>query len=189
MSQRLPERLKNITNKTKYLLTSTKGSSSLIWGIFLTLALSFSSMMLFEKQQLHGVSGNVSRDITAVLTSTASSHLYDSYAPIRDGSSGAYQFDGRRFREIKDTSKFRDLFTQLYRDTKLQGNDIVKMQNGRVVFTISDLRLYVSNASGSDIKSTYRAEYTLNIAQDLLWVGDMLELKNQVQNVEYMNKY
>lgn len=185
MPQRLWARRSSILNK----LRCKKGFNTLILGIFGVVAIAFFTAMSFEKQQLHLVTGDVSQDIAAALTSTASSHIYDSFAPVRDGTSGAYVYNGRRFNEIKDTTKFKELFTQLYNDTALSGGDIVKYKENREVFRVSGLRLFVSNASDGGTTSKYRAEYNLEVAQDLLWVGRTLTLREQVQTSQYSNRF
>ena len=170
-------------------LSDKSGGATLLLGMVCVVVIALFTTLLFQKQQLHMVTGDVSADITAALTSTASSQLYNSYPTIRDGTSGSVMFDGTRYREIKDTDKFRAVFAELYNGIELQGNDIMKKSGGRTVFVISNLRLYVSNASGGAVKSYYRAEYDLLVANSFIWAGSNTVLRGQVQTVEYMNRF
>ncbi|MEG2372281.1 MAG: hypothetical protein RSB36_05790 [Hydrogenoanaerobacterium sp.] len=185
MLSRLWVRLRNITNK----LHQKSGNGALVWGMAGLCIISLFTMLLMEKKQLHMVTNEVSRDITTTLAGAAGSHIYDSYAPVRDGTSGAYVFNGTSFNEIRDTSKFYELFTQLYADTKVIDGNIVKIKDGKMIFKISDLRLFVSNAVSTNEKTKYRVNYTLIFAEDLLWKGNFLTLQSQQQTVEYMNRF
>lgn len=185
-----PERRRNTRSSgMAHVLCNERGDATLLLGIFGVVLITFFIMMMFQKQELHVVTGDVSSDITAVLTTTASSQLTNSYAPIRDGTSGAVMFNGVSYREIKNTDKFLARFAELYKDVELRGDDLVKTRDGRTVFVISDLRLYVSNASGGEVKSYYRAEYTLSVANGFFWAGTNAVLRNQVQTIEYMNRF
>lgn len=181
MWQKQVVRLKNII--------SDKSGNALIWGIFLSFCMVVLFIMFFHKWQIHITVDEVSKDITNTLTSTASSRLYDSFVTVREGTSGAYSYNGSDYTEIKDTSKFTALFTSIYKDTVFGGNDITKSVDGRKVFRISDIRLYVENAPLGATKSTYLCDYTLTIYQDYLWKDKVITLENQRQTVKYINKF
>lgn len=191
MLQKRLARWKNTTKtKAQARLCSTAGNGSLVFGIALLVFVMVLFLLLYEKQRVQIVASEVSADITTAITGAASSHLFDSYSPVRDGSSGAYRHStGSRFTEIKDTTAFRTLFAGLYRGAELQGDTIVMKKFGRTLFIISDLQLSVRNAVGAELVSTYRVEYTLTVMQELAWAGKTVTLQNQVQLVDYMHKF
>lgn len=177
--------LRNITRRIK-----TNDGNALLWGIFLTVGLILLFLPFFEKWRLHILVDEASKKVTTTLTSLAGSHLYDSYSPVRDGTSGAFVFDGASFTEIKDTDGFFNLFIQLHKQSVREGNSLRRLQSGdRPIYEISDIKIFVHNADVGERHSTYRITYTLQIPQELLWKNSIVTLNNQVQTVRYMNKY
>ncbi|MEG0853590.1 MAG: hypothetical protein RSF82_06940 [Angelakisella sp.] len=162
----------------------------MICGIMTVCVLAVIFLMGFEKWRIMNITSEASRKVTATIVSLSSSHLSDSYSPIRDATSGAFVFDGNAFEEIKDTTSFYSMFAKLHDHTSTNGNSLKGgVSSDGYLYEISDVSVMVNNAGATGGKTIYRVMYTLTVPQDLLWRSRAITLPRQVQTVEYMNKY
>jgi len=120
----------------------------------------------------------------------ASKQITKSFAPLRDGTSGSYQYDGISFQELRDTSSFKQTFLDLHTGFQDTSKGLCRYdKDGNPTYYISDIQVFVHNANATDKKSVYRITYTLSIPQQLLWKDKIIILENQVQRVEYLHKF
>jgi len=154
------------------------------------IAVLFIFLIIFEQWRINTLVEDVSNRITSTTTSMASKQIGKSFAPLRDGTSGSYQFDGMDYEEIKDTSSFKETFLNLHKGFRMNDNSLCRYdKDGNMTYGISDIQIFIHNATGNEKKSVYRITYTLSIPQQLLWKSQTITLKNQVQRVEYLNKF
>lgn len=184
MSERHPALWRNITKRFR----DCRGNA-LLSGMLVVLAICALFMLCFELWRVVSVTDEVQKKVTATITSLAASHIYDSYSPVRDGTSGAFVFEGVSFTEIKDTSGFGNTFSSLYSNSIIFNGKIQVVRPQGYLYEISELSIMVHNGGRDSTESTYRVEYTIAIPQDLFWSERSIVLKNQVQKVHYMGKY
>ena len=163
---------------------------ALIYGTFVIFAVIILFMPFLENWRIQTLLEDASNRLTSSITSLASKQIGKSFAPLRDGTSGSYQFDGMDFEEIKDTSSFKETFLNLHKGFRMNDNSLCRYdKDGNMTYGISDIQIFIHNATGNEKKSVYRITYTLSIPQQLLWKSQTITLKNQVQRVEYLNKF
>ena len=168
---------------------SNRQGSVLVYSIGFFIGVLFLFFLFFEKYRLNVMIDNVQNDVTTVLTSTAANNLYQSYASVRDGTSGTFVYDGREFTEIQDVSRFTALFPELFADCRASGSSLIFYHNGQVQFELTNLSLSVENAPVSATRSSYLCRYDLTVYQRLLWQTRAVRLPGQRQLVQYVGKF
>ena len=143
--------------------------------------------MCFETNRTMFTTTKIHCAISDGIVSAARKNLFESFPTVRQGNSGAYEYKGSGYRQIKDISGFEENLCTLYKLTKT-GNSLSRKINGSTIWEISNIRIEVKNAR-HDITSEYRIYYDLVIPHQFLWKDKTLILNNQMQTVHYKTTY
>ena len=177
MSKKQSELQRNITSKVK----NTSGDIAIL-GLFILVF--FIGLMFFKVDtQNRTLSYQFIEDtISECLSSTGADNLFESYQPHRDSNVGSFVYNGVTFTEIKNTSMF---INRLANDFNVEHkNGIISSYDsyGKIVFQISDIKLYVDNVDAS-----YFIDYSLSIPRKFNGYELNTYKKNQV--VKYQTRF
>lgn len=147
-------------------------------------------LLFHQKYLLDALAVQASEGITAALIATADTHLLDSFATMRDATSGAQLRKADVWREVTDPSRLIPILSAAYPNTSVLGNSIiVHTKDGSELIRFSDIRLYIKNPTGRSRSATYQIRYTLTIPMRYFWKGKSMILRNQIQRSRYMERY
>lgn len=181
----------NLLKRLKNIQSNNKGSFHVLImsGIFF-IAMNMIFFVCFERFRIDFLMDNISKVVTDATVSAAGENLHESFATIRQGNSGSYSYGGgdNTYKEIKDTSGFYNNVTRLYSNVKTSSGNITKYSDGNRIWEISDIRISIDNAR-HDTDTTYKVTYNIEIPQILLWKGNVIKVKDQVQFINYKDKF
>ena len=145
-------------------------------------------MMCFEVNRNMFITTKVQNTITDGVVYAARNNLYESFATIRQGNSGAYEYSGsyssQKYKEIIDVSGFKKSLCKIY-DLTETGSTLSKKIDGAVIWQISNIKLYVKNANHEE-HSEYRITYDLVIPHQFFWKDkDDLKIIKQQQTIQF----
>ncbi|MEG1448286.1 MAG: hypothetical protein RSC41_03040 [Oscillospiraceae bacterium] len=177
-----------LLEKSKTILKDKNGNFAVVLGGgFLLLLCCGIFIMCFETNRTMFITNKIQNTISDGIVSAARNNLYESFPTIRQSNSGAYEYKGSGYRQIKDISGFEDNLCSLYELTKTS-NSISRKIGQSTLWKICNINIYVLNAA-HDETSEYLISYDIAIPHKFLWKEKTLILQDQQQTVHYKTTY